>query len=410
MFNFAAGLVVLLGLIIPVFQTQIPTTETPIIESRASYSFNETLTFSAYLDSPEKINEMIVFWQPVGETTANQGITQIKNSKAVYTQDLTKAPLPPFAEIEYWFGISFSNGNKISTERSKFIYTDERFDEKNILQEDGIVVHWINGGMGFAQEVIDTAQTGIEKAQSILPALPAPTEFDPINIYIYSNPIDVQEAIAMKDHTWIAGQANPRINTILVSIPEGDAQQVELNRQVPHEIGHILLYRFIRDQGKTNTYQHIPVWLSEGLASTMEVFPNPDYPVLVYEAWQGDQLIPISTLCYSFPNQSSENLLAYAQSTAFVRYIQQQYGASTLEDLILNYADALECERGVEKAFGKTLDQLDNEWQTATFGEKQSVTDTSSAYSWLILFGFVIFIPLLSIIFMRRTSSKSSES
>jgi hypothetical protein len=51
-------------------------------------------------------------------------------------------------------------------------------------------------------------------------------------------------------------------------------------------------------------------------------------------------------------------LLAYAQSVSVVRYIQAQYGNQAVRGLVNAFADGADCQSGVQRALGLTLDEL----------------------------------------------------
>ena len=76
----------------------------------------------------------------------------------------------------------------------------------------------------------------------------------------------------MGGSTWVAGHANPDLGVVLVSIAPGENQSMEMERQIPHELAHVLLYRLTGP-----AYANLPNWLTEGIASQVEGYPNADY-------------------------------------------------------------------------------------------------------------------------------------
>ena len=102
-----------------------------------------------------------------------------------------------------------------------------------------------------------------------------------------------------------------------------------MERQIPHEIMHILEYQITG-----TSYNQIPVWLLEGLASSAELYPNPDYQQVLEKAVDEDSLLPMSVLCQDFPRDLSGALLAYAQSNSFVRFLNQNFGTRDTLSLV----------------------------------------------------------------------------
>ena len=68
----------------------------------------------------------------------------------------------------------------------------------------------------------------------------------------------------------MAGHAAPDLGVVLISIPAGPDEGLEMQRQIPHELMHLAQYEVI---GENFTNQ--PYWLIEGMASEAELYPNP---------------------------------------------------------------------------------------------------------------------------------------
>ncbi len=188
-----------------------------------------------------------------------------------------------------------------------------------------------------------------------------------MSIYIYPSALDLQSALNLTPNSWIAGHASPDIGVILVSIPTGPDQRAEMERQIPHELMHIAQY-----QAAGNGYNRLPAWLTEGMASNAELYPNPEYQRVLQNAIDADTLLPMVNLCAGFPRELSGALLAYAQSSSFVRFLVQNYGASSLRDLITAYQDGLGCEEGIRSVFNQSIAQLETRWHQEALGRNLS--------------------------------------
>ena len=104
----------------------------------------------------------------------------------------------------------------------------------------------------------------------------------------------------------------------------------------------------------------------------MEAYTLPEYDLILDRASSGNDLIPMLHLCQAFPTDENLVKLSYAQANSFVGYLRQQYGIPALQGMIYAYDQGLGCERGVEDAIGIPLEELDQEWQSYTFGGGRS--------------------------------------
>jgi hypothetical protein len=359
------------------------------------YTMGGQIRFETQLPPEMAAQEVWVFVHPLKNpgTIAGQAALQPSNG-VTYTLDLAEHPIPAYATVEFWYRITLEDGSTLETDPETFVYADNRFDWQT-LEAAPFEVFWYEGDTAFGQEILNAAQEGMQKTQGFLP-VPAP---DAVSIYVYASAAELQTALRLTGETgaWIAGHASPELGSVLVTLPPGPSQTYEIKRQVPHEIAHVLLYEWLGDD-----YYNLPQWLREGVPSMSELFPNPDYVVLLNQAYADDTLLPMASLCESFPLEASNFLLAYAQSTSFTWFIYEQYGSSGLESLALAYADGLGCEQGAETALGKSLTELERDWRQATFGENPLPAVLKDLAPWLLLLA-VVLLPSVVLIVGRRT-------
>lgn len=358
---------------------------TPQIE----YTYGEGISFEAELQPEEPIEEVHLFVRAEGQTDAwvvPAKLDSQDNLIAVY--DVNQYPLPVFSQVVYWFQITPQNGDPFNSQEFSFFYEDNRFDWQT-LRDEPFVVHWYTGDTVFAQEVLNTAQAGRLRVQSFLP-LSAPNEID---IYVYESARDLQSTLNLSGQSWIAGHADPELGMIMVSLPPGPEQQLEMERQIPHELMHVMLFH---TTGRG--YDNLPAWYIEGLASISELYPNPDYAVLLENAYQNDGLIPIIALCNVFPRDASSALLAYAESASFTRYLFSHFGTPGLEELRQQYAAGLDCENGAEQAFEVTLNRLEFQWQRETFTSQGLSNIFEELGPWMLLLVAILAAPVVLMI------------
>ncbi len=148
-----------------------------------------------------------------------------------------------------------------------------------------------------------------------------------------------------------------------------------------------------REMG-AGAYGNLPVWLSEGIATMAEAYPNPDYANALDVASRNGSLIPFGELCDSFPPDSGRAFLAYAQSQSFTAYLRDTYGFTGLAALVRAYGDGLGCDLGASRALGMPLSQLEARWREAALGQNMTGAALRDLAPYLIVMGLALLIPL----------------
>jgi hypothetical protein len=366
--------------------------QTGQVEASADYVYGAEIRFKGQLTSKTPIEKAQLFFQAGSRSDTRTGEATIDDGTFTYTHDLIDDPIRAFSPVEYWFELTLGDGKTITSPRNTIIYEDNRF-EWDLRERAPFVAHWYQGDSAFAQDILDVADLSLKNAQTLLPL----SLNSPVNIYAYASAKEMQEVLQSFKKSWIGAHADPDLGVMVVSLPEGPEQRLEMERQIPHELMHILLYNMVG-----SGYVNLPAWLSEGLASVAELYPNPDYLVLLENAHSKGNLPSIMSLCQSFPRDASGTFLAYAQSASFTRYLHQRFGSSGMERLVRQYADGLDCERGIEAALGIPLVQLERDWRKDMFGENVYVTAFNNFLPWLVLFLVIAIIPVGFVIAGKR--------
>ncbi|MEW5871324.1 MAG: peptidase MA family metallohydrolase [Chloroflexota bacterium] len=378
--------------------------QTQVSETSATHIFNENVTFNAILQSDIAPEMAIIFFHSEQDAHTNVNLAKVTPQGEggyllEYIHKISDYRLRPFANIEYRYEITLADGNVYKSPAYLHYYDDNRFEWQS-LEEAPFRVHWLAGDISFAQNILDTAQEGLKNLQSILP-LPAPAILD---IYAYADSGSLQAALSPSSSDWVAGHADPDLEVILVSLPPGPEQRLLMEQRIPHELLHIALY-----QANEHGYRYIPTWLSEGLASLVELYPNPDYQIVLEDAVQRDSLLPIESLCSTFPRDASNALLSYAQSASFVQYLHATYGSTGLNALIKAYNNGLSCDRGAQVALGLGLRQLERQWQRDALSENVLASALLNLLPWLVLLIAILLGPLL-LSLQRRHSRPATQS
>jgi hypothetical protein len=226
----------------------------------------------------------------------------------------------------------------------------------------------------------------------------------PVEFYIYANTNDLRATLKDGANDWIAGHADPSLGVVMVVIEPGGEQNITMEQRIPHELMHVMMSRAVGVG-----YQNIPLWLREGTATLVEIYPNPDYDRVLADAAARNDLIPLKDLCGSFSTEGGRAFLAYAESRSFTNYLHETYGSSGLLKLASTYADGVDCERGAELALGVSLSTLENRWRTSVLGQNSILPALQNMTPYLVLLCFVLIIPLFGILTAQRKKGIRNE-
>ncbi len=346
------------------------------------YRFGEQLTIETDDPAEASIETIEVILQPVTGAAFSGGEIGLEGNQIIFTLDLSQNPLPAFATIEYWYRGSLDDGSSFASQQFEFTYRDDRFEWQSLSTEQ-FEIHWYGRDEGFGNEVLAAAEEGLEKAQKMVD-VPKP---EGIGFYVYASSQDLQSALQSsgKSSAWIAGHADPALGHSLVAIPTNTSQVLEVKRQIPHELTHLLLYQKLGEG-----YANLPRWLNEGLATNAELSPDPNYPVLLQRGYERDVLLPLASLCESFPNEAANFQLAYAQAASFTRYLQTEFGKAGIEDLLGAYGQGASCQEGIVTALGESLFELERAWRQEQFDESAILSAFQNLWHWLLILALIL--------------------
>ena len=265
------------------------------------------------------------------------------------------------------------------------------------MSEEGVTVHWYEGDVKAAQQALDIATAGMRRArQDIQVAAP-----QPVDIFFYANMGDLGPALPPNAPPDMEALTLNEMSVILTSFSPEATHIPAFKRVLPHEVTHALIH-----QATQSDYDRVPMWLAEGLATSVQhtFAPDPDAQALVEGAVRQPGTISLQDMCAAFPDDPAGARLAYAKSASVIDFIRDRYGRQGLRDLVAAYVDGASCEGGVYRVLGTTLDGLESKWQAslAPQGVLASFWEHSGAYLILIL---VIAIPLLLFILPSRARS-----
>lgn len=364
-----------------------------VSEVQVQYRFGEEIWFRARIQPSSEIQQVFVLFRQASEDVTRLEVMQTEGDGLFsFRYDARQNVLPPFSTIVFWFQIARADGSTQTSPQYTFRYEDNRFPWQQ-RQDGGVRVHWYEGDEAFGQAALSAARRGLEAIEQVVPlSLDAP-----VDIFIYSTVEDLQSALFLGGQEWVGGHASPALGVALVSIAPGAAQNIEMETKIPHELAHVMLYRTVGEK-----YNRLPVWLLEGVASMVELYPNPDYANALRLASQNGSLLAIPDLCPAFPPDSGRAFLAYAEAQSFVRYLRDMYGATGLMALTKAYVDGLACEIGATRAVGLSLSQLDVRWRETVLGQNVGGVALRNLTPYLFILVVILIVPLWSAVGVLR--------
>jgi hypothetical protein len=373
-----------------------------VTENGVEHSFAQHVTFTLAATSDAQITEIYLFFHPLhDEETESTKVPIEEPGREIsvrHAHDVRRYPLPPFADIAYWWQIEDANGNQLKTAPKQFKYTDNRFAWEHV-SATGITVHWIEneGDPVFSQTALDIAQASLKEINAELRA-PMP---DPFDVFIYNSEPNLHAAMALTGRNWVGGQARPELAAVVIAVPPDQGYTSRLKRYLPHEITHLLIYQLVAPDG----YRYVPEWLDEGLATANERLPTPEYALALEEARTAGQLLSLEELCVPFSPDPRTAVLSYAQSASVVQFIRQRYGADGIRRLLSEYANGASCTSGVEEALAVSFSKLENEWQISLEPEARWRMWANQAGVWigLWLLSLIIAVPMVGGIRRRQS-------
>jgi len=366
----------------------------------ASHRFGEQITFVATIKASVPIQSVSIII--LDESQGIRYVELLNMTTEGHTEfrfDTKQNILRPFTNIKWNYQFTLPNGSTVQSESFSMRYTDDRFNWQT-LESGALRVNWYKGDTNFGQAVLNVVQSGLGSVSRLM----AVDLAQPIEFFIYANSDDLQGTLGPGGEDWVAGHAIPALSVVMVVIEPGAEQNIIMEQRIPHELMHVMMYRAMGAG-----YSNIPLWLREGTATLAEIYPNADYDHVLADAVAWNGLIPLKNLCASFPADTGQAFLAYAESQSFANYLHQMYGSSGLLKLASYYADGLDCERGTERALGISLSNLEMNWRSSVLGQNAWVPALQNIAPYLVLLCLVLIIPIVGMVSTLRKKGSHNE-
>ena len=348
----------------------------PAAESSVDYSFGQELRFSLQVDDASGVQKLTLYFRPeLSSNVYEVEVPFLAGDTISVTQpvDVSKLDIRPYSDVDYFWEIDSAQGIETLPE-STFTYEDDRFPWQAMIR-NGTTAHWSGSSPQFGQSVLDTMGQALANLLQLIPL----EELDPIDIYVYPSTADIRTALQLAGFD-DAEFDQHELGVMLITSANEETALSDLEYAVPYELAYLLLHRAAGEQIET-----IPWWLREGIAENARLNSSPRNEQLLMDALAANDTIPLWRLCDT-PQGSAERLeLAAVQSASVVRYLVDNQPVGTVSNLLTAYISGDDCEQGVIRVLGYTLDELEDQW-AAGLQEPTAVQNViSDAVPWLLL-------------------------
>jgi hypothetical protein len=303
----------------------------------------------------------------------------------------------PFSIVSYWWQLEYSDGTSQMSSTREFRYEDNRFNWQTI-SDDQISVNWVEGGANRGEVIFNLTTDALDSVSQKLGLLQPSS----IAIYIYPSTGDLLSGLQIGGAPWIEGQSIPELGVILLALSDETESIITLERDIPHELTHLLLYERMQEN-----YANLPAWLSEGLSTLQEGQANPAYRFELDRALKADALLTMESLCASFPISEHDALLAYAQSASFTQYLLDVYGLGGILQLLDAYKEGASCTGAIQRIYQRPISQLESEWRALHLQSPTSWQRLSLILPWGLILLLVVILILIGISARKRQSTNN---
>ncbi len=162
---------------------------------------------------------------------------------------------------------------------------------------------------------------------------------------------------------WAVGTAYPDSGVVLVAAIGRNGELLDAPRTLTHELAHMAL-----DKALGGT---VPRWLTEGFAYLHSSDFSWERAATLSGAVIGRRLVRLRELEGAFPARESAVALAYAESYDFASFLAQRGrwpdsrddgSRVAFQQFLAELARGRGMDAALTSAFGRTLDQLEQEW------------------------------------------------
>ena len=344
-----------------------------VTDNKVTFNFPESATFSATLTSDTEIQSIVLEYgnrqQTCGEVIA-KAFPQFSPSKSIraeWTWEMRQSgSLPPGAQLWWRWRIKDSSGQETVSETQTATWLDDIHPWQSITGGQ-LWVHYYDIKQSFAQEMLNAGLEGMDRNRESFGL----TTDTPIDIYVYPNYEDMQDAILFEP-SWSGGTLDSEQNIIILGLSQSSEDWSK--NTVIHELTHMLIGHFT-----FSCLSFVPLWLNEGMAVFSEGPLDPQFQGPFDEALQTDTLLSIRSLSGNFSEVPSKANLSYAESYSIVNFLIETHGQDKIKELLTALRDGLTTDEALMRTYGYDIDGLEDAWRQAIGARPRTVSAQPTA-------------------------------
>jgi hypothetical protein len=231
------------------------------------------------------------------------------------------------------------------------LYAKNAGEEIDTIKSSAITVQFEKPLLNAAKDLVaiyPTAKMELEKT------LEWKIEFQPVVLLIKSS--STFQRMAGSDI--IVAFAIPERYLIVIDYSKMGVQHFKLDTTLKHELCHVLLHHYIKNDLPKWLDEGVSQWASSGMA---EIISDTKYSALD-EAVLSERFLRFEDLSVNFPQDKDSLMLAYEESKSMVEYIDTRFGTAGLLQILNNIRNGYEAHRAIQMSLLMTFEELETDW------------------------------------------------
>ena len=330
-----------------------------VTENQATLSFPESITFSATITASAQIS-MVVLEYGARQLTCGEvfgkafpEFTPGTSVSVQWSWDMRQSGSEPPGAIIWWrWRVTVEGGGETVSPQQTVTWLDDQHDWQ-VISGGNINLHWYRGNQAFGDELHANAVDALDRLAQEVGIRPS----QPVDLYIYANTQDMQDAI-LYESSWAGGAAFAEYSVVIIGISQDELEWGKLTEA--HELTHVLV-----GQLTFSCLGFLPTWLSEGLAMYGEGGLDTYDQGLLDAAVADDTLMSIRSMGGGFSEEYDRASLAYAESYSIVNFLVEAFGQEKMSQLLAAMRTGVTMDSALQTVYGFDMDGLEDAWREA---------------------------------------------